>query len=62
MEHGFLNLGIGKEVEQNLIENTLDWLINTQAIRKNMYDLMLSYQLKEGLQRVKNIIVGDNND
>lgn len=62
LEHGFLNLGIGKEVEQNLIENTLDWLINTQAIRKNMYDLMLSYQLKEGLQRVKNIIVGDNND
>lgn len=62
LEHGFLNLGIGKEVEQNLIENTLDWLINTLAIRKNMYDLMLSYQLKEGLQRVKNIIVGDNND
>lgn len=62
LEHGFLNLGIGNEVEQNLIENTLDWLINTQAIRKNMYDLMLSYQLKEGLKRVKNIIVGDNND
>lgn len=62
LEHGFLNLGIGKEVEQNLIENTLDWLINTQAIRKNMYDLMISYQLKEGLQRVKNIIVGENND
>ena len=62
LEHGFLNLGIGKEVEQNLIENTLDWLINTQAIRKNMYDLMLSYQLKEGLQRVKNIIIGDNDD
>ena len=62
LEHGFLNLGIGKEVDQDLLENTLDWLINTKAIRKNMYDLMLSYQLKEGLQRVKNIIVGDNND
>ncbi len=62
LEHGFFNLGIGKDVEQNLIENTLDWLINTQAIRKNMYDLMLSYRLKEGLQRVKNIIIGDNND
>lgn len=62
LEHGFLNLGIGKEVDQDLLENTLDWVINTKAIRKNMYDLMLSYQLKEGLQRVKNIIVGDNND
>lgn len=62
LEHGFLNLGIGKEVDQDLLENTLDWLINTKAIRKNMYDLMLSYQLKEGLQRVKNIIIGDNDD
>lgn len=62
LEHGFLNLGIGKEVDQDLLENTLDWLINTKAIRKNMYDLMLSYQLKEGLQRVKNIITGDNDD
>lgn len=62
LEHGFLNLEIGKEVDQDLLENTLDWLINTKAIRKNMYDLMLSYQLKEGLQRVKNIIIGDNDD
>lgn len=62
LEHGFLNLGIGKEVDQDLLENTLGWLINTKAIRKNMYDLMLSYQLKEGLQRVKNIIIGDNDD
>lgn len=62
LEHGFLNLGIGKEVDQNLIENTLDWLINTPVIRKNMYDLMLSYPLKAGLKRVKNIIVGEEND
>lgn len=62
LEHGFLNLGIGKEVDQNLIENTLDWLINTPIIRKNMYDLMLSYPLKEGLQRVKSIIVGERNE
>lgn len=62
LEHGFLNLGIGQDVDQSLIENTLDWLINTPIIRKNMYDLMISYPLKEGLQRVKNIIVGENNE
>lgn len=62
LEHGFLNLGIGKNIEQNLIENTLNWLINTPVIRKNMYDLMLSYPLKSGLKRVKNIIVGEEND
>ena len=33
-----------------------------QNIRKNMYDLMLSYPLKSGLKRVKNIIVGEEND
>jgi CMP-N-acetylneuraminic acid synthetase/spore coat polysaccharide biosynthesis predicted glycosyltransferase SpsG len=62
MEHGFLNLGVGTEVNQQLIENTLEWLINTVAIRKNMYEIMLRYPLRQGLQRVKNIILGDYNE
>lgn len=62
MEHGFLNLGLGTEVNQELIENTLDWLINTVIIRRNMYELMLKYPLRQGLQRVKNIILGDYNE
>ncbi|MCM1233358.1 MAG: hypothetical protein NC489_24845 [Ruminococcus flavefaciens] len=59
MEHGFINLGTENEIDSDLIENTLDWLINTKAVRKNMYNLMLKYPLREGLRRVKDIILGN---
>lgn len=62
IEHGFLNLGMGTEVNQEVIENTLDWLINTVTIRKNMHELMLKYPLRSGLERVKNIILGDSDE
>ncbi|MCI8791826.1 MAG: N-acylneuraminate cytidylyltransferase [Eubacterium sp.] len=58
MEHGFINLGTEKEVDSDLIENTLDWLINTRAVRENMYNLMLKYPLREGLRHVRDIILG----
>ena len=41
MNHGFLNLGL-KDVSESSVKNTLDWLINTPPIRKNMYDLTFS--------------------
>ncbi len=59
MENGFLNLGVKEDVNIELIQNTLDWLINTCSIRRNMYDLMAKYELREGVQRVKKIIVGE---
>ena len=61
MEHGFLNLGLGKEVEASLITNTLEWLINTPTVRENMHNLMLSIPLKSGIERVKRIILGEDN-
>lgn len=62
LEHGFINLGTIDEINEELIENTLNWLIGSSSVRKNMYDLMLSYHLREGLQRVKTIILGDDRD
>ncbi len=59
MRHGFINLEMGKEAELEIIENTLDWLIRTNTVRKNMHDLMLQYPLREGLDRVKSIILGN---
>lgn len=58
MKNGFINLGIGSDVEQRVIENTLDWLIDTPAARKNMRELMLRYKLRDGVDRVKDIILG----
>ncbi|WP_311650224.1 cytidylyltransferase domain-containing protein [Selenomonas artemidis] len=62
MEHGFLNLGMGEEVDKKAIENTLDWLINTVEVRRNMYNLMVSCGLRQGVERVKKIILGEENE
>lgn len=58
MENGFLNLGTFKDVDCHILKNTLDWLINTPKVRKNMYDLMKKYPLRSGLKRVQDIILG----
>lgn len=62
MENGFLNLGLGEKVNANVLENTLDWLIDTPEIRKNMYDLMTRLDLKSGMKRVRKIILGDQDE
>ena len=58
MANGFINLGMGEEVEQSMIENTLDWLIHTPSVRRNMHELLLQYPLREGVERVRDIILG----
>ena len=59
MENGFLNLGMGEVVEERVVKNTIDWLINTPEIRKNMYNLMVNLDLKSGVRRVRRIILGE---
>ena len=44
------------------MENTVDWLINTPEIRRNMYDLMTSLDLRSGVKRVVKIILGDQDE
>ena len=62
MENGFLNLGMGEVVEERVVKNTIDWLINTPEIRKNMYNLMVSLDLKSGVRRVRRIILGEQDE
>lgn len=62
MENGFLNLGMGEVVEERVVKNTIDWLINTPEIRKNMYNLMVNLDLKSGVRRVRRIILGDQDE
>ncbi len=59
MKNGFLNLGLGKKVSINAIVNTLDWLINTPNIRANMRSLMLKHDFRHSQNRIKHIILGD---
>lgn len=60
LENGFINLGLGSEVEENTIVSTLNWLINSPQIRKQMKEQMLKKDLKKGIGRVINIILDEN--
>lgn len=58
LKNGFINLGLGSEVEDRTIRETLIWLINSPQIRKQMKEQMLKKDLKNGVKRVINIILG----
>ena len=58
MQNGFLNLGLGNEVQDETIEKTFEWLCSAYEIRKNMSNLMQNHDLKLGIERIKSIILG----
>jgi len=60
LENGFINLGLGHEVEINTIKETLLWLIKSPQIRKQMQNQMKKKNLKKGLKRVIDIILDEN--
>lgn len=59
LKNGFINLGLGSDVDDTTIRETIIWLINSPQIRNQMRNQMLSVDLKNGIQRVKKIILGD---
>lgn len=60
LQNGFINLGLGSEVQDDTIKQTLLWLINSPQIRKQMKDQMKKKDLKKGIDRVKSIILDRN--
>lgn len=60
LKNGFINLGLGTEVEEKTIKETLLWLINSPQIRKQMKEHMRNNDLKKGIKRVRDIILGYN--
>lgn len=59
MHNGFLNLGLGKDVSDETIDSTFKWLVETWQIRYEMRELMLKHDLKKGIKRVIDIILGE---
>jgi CMP-N-acetylneuraminic acid synthetase/spore coat polysaccharide biosynthesis predicted glycosyltransferase SpsG len=59
LKNGFINLGLGSEVEDQTIRETLLWLVNSPQIRKQMKDQMMKVDLKKGIKRVVKIILND---
>ncbi len=60
MENGFLNLGLGRDVTEETILSTFQWLVHTPQIRKEMRDLMLRNRLDKSTDRVLDIILKDD--
>ena len=58
LANGYLNLGLGKNVEEETLKNTIQWLIKCPMIRKEMRKCLLKIRLKNGLKNVKKIIIG----
>ena len=61
MTNGFINLGIGKQIEKDTIKNTIEWLIHTPMVRREMRDLQLSKDYSNGQKRVLKLILGGEN-
>ena len=59
MNNGFINLGLGKDVSDEDIDATIEWLIGAVTVRREMRKLMLSNDLRAGIDRVKRIILGE---
>lgn len=59
MENGYLNLGMGTDIEKKTLENTIKWLIDCPAIRQEMHECLMKKDLKNGLARVKKIILNE---
>ncbi len=55
-DFGFLNLGLGFEVENSAILNSFTSLVNNEVKRKEMSEKMKQNRLKDGRKTVKNII------
>lgn len=56
LQNGFINLGLGAEVEDKTIRETIIWLVNSPQIRYQMRKKMLSLDLKNGIKRVMSLI------
>ena len=59
MHNGFLNLGMGNQVSDETLEKTFRFVVETPQIRAEMRNLMLSHDLRKGIERVKQLILMD---
>lgn len=58
LKNGFMNLGNGMELENETLKEMLTVLIHTPQIRRQMRKSMAQMKLTDGIERVKNIILG----
>lgn len=60
--NGFVNLGIGQEQENETIRTTIEWLLRTPSVRKEMRELLLEKDFRQGRERVIRLILGEKDE
>jgi len=59
LQNGFINLGLGIDVDEGTIYETIRWLVNSPQLRLEMKQQMMKFDLKNGLNRVLKIILNE---
>lgn len=62
IQNGFINLGLGSRTDALTIISTVQWLISTPNVRKEMRKLQLSKDFSKGHERVIKLILQDGDD
>ncbi|MCR4923827.1 MAG: UDP-2,4-diacetamido-2,4,6-trideoxy-beta-L-altropyranose hydrolase [Lachnospiraceae bacterium] len=62
IQNGFINLGIGKNIDEQTIISTINWLIQTPKVRQEMRKLQLTKDFSKGHDRVIHLILNDLDD
>ncbi len=57
IRNGFINMGVGKELDERTLKETIIWLVNSPQIRKQMYNQMIKNDFKSGIKRVLKLIL-----
>lgn len=62
IQNGFINLGLGKDTDALTIISTIQWLVSTPNVRKEMRKLQLTKDFSKGHERVLKLILADDDD
>lgn len=58
IQNGFINLGLGERTDAITIVKTIQWLMDTPNVRREMRQLQLGKEFAKGQERVLNLILG----
>ena len=59
VQNGYINLGLGSEQNEETIQSTVEWLIRTPNVRREMHETLRKNDFTKGQKRVISLILGD---
>ncbi len=59
ISNGYINLGLGRAQTDSCIQATIEWMIQAANVRRQMHDLLLKKDFKQGQKQVIRLILGE---